>query len=444
MGVQVPLLAKINLICFIFSGGTPQLKATVSEPTSYQRTINVEIPDEEVQKEFQVKLTKYKREVKLPGFRPGKVPANMIKSRFGESIRAEAIDELVNNSYRDAIKDNNILPVNDPKISDLKAEKEGEPVSFTLEIEIDPEITITDYKNLKIKAAPKKVKDKDIDESLKALRERLAELKEVDRASQKGDIVSFDYKEVTVDGEIKENYKPSPQTIEIGTGSLKDFDKGLEGLKKDQEAAIAVTFPKDYHDKEVAGKGAEIKVTVTNVKEKVIPEINEEFCKKIGDFADESALREAIKKDHEARLISNAETEAHEKAIEAIIKDNDFEVPPSRVDFYIGKVMEDQAKHHPEGKGPSREETDEKFRDIGIKALKQHRIIEYIAKEEKIKATQEEVDEKIKQYAAQYQQPFEEVKKHLRKSGATMSIRREIQEQKTLDCLIGKIPWESK
>ena len=106
--------------------------------------------------------------------------------------------------------------------------------------------------------------------------------------------------------------------------------------------------------------------------------------------------------------------------------------------------MEDQAKYYPEGKGPSWEETNEKFRDIGIKALKRHRIIEYIAKKEKVKATQEEVDNRIKAYADQYQQPFEAIKQQLRKSGATMNIRREIQEQKTLDCLIGKIPWESK
>jgi len=114
------------------------------------------------------------------------------------------------------------------------------------------------------------------------------------------------------------------------------------------------------------------------------------------------------------------------------------------VDYYIDKVMEDQAKYYPGGKGPSREETEEKFRDIGIKALKRYRIIEYIANKEKVKATQEEVDNKIKQYADQYQQPFDEIKKQLRQSGATVKIRQEIQEQKTLDTLIGKIPWESK
>jgi trigger factor len=420
------------------------LKATVSEPSSYQRVINVEIPDEEVQKEFQVKLSKYKKEVKLPGFRPGKVPANLIKSRFGGAIRAEAIDDLVNNSYKEALTENKLTPVNEPKVSDLKAEKEGEPVSFTIEIEVDPEIEITGYKNLKTKITPKKVTDEDIDASLKALQDRMAELKEVDRPSKKGDSISFDYLDVKVDGETKEGFKPAPQMVEIGKGTLQDFDKGLEGLKKDQETVISVKFPDDYHDKAVVGKSADIIIKVKNIQEKIIPEINEEFCKKVGDFPDKKALREAIKMDHEAREESNAVAAAHDKAIDAIIQANDFEVPPSKVDFYIDKVMEDQAKYYPEGKGPSRKETEEKFRDIGIKALKRYRIIEYIANKEKVKATQEEVDTRIKVYAEQYQQPFDEIKQQLRKSGGTVKIRQEVQERKTLDTLIGKIPWESK
>ncbi len=126
------------------------MKATISEPQSWQRAINVEIPNEDVQKEFQVKLNKYKREVKLPGFRPGKVPTKLIQSRFGPAIRAEVIDELINKSFRDACTENKVVPVSEPKISDIKAEEDN-PVTFTIEVEVDPEIEITGYKNLKIK-----------------------------------------------------------------------------------------------------------------------------------------------------------------------------------------------------------------------------------------------------------------------------------------------------
>ncbi len=417
------------------------MKATISEPQSWQRAINIEIPNEDVQKEFGTKLTKYRRDVKLHGFRPGKVPAKLIQSRYGPVIRAEVVDELINKSFKQACAENNIIPISEPKISDLKAEKEN-PVSFKVEVEVDPKIEITGYKKLKIKVSQKKIKDSDVDTALNDFKERMAELKDVDRPSEKGDFVSVEYLDATVDGEPKEDLKSPQQPIEIGKGTLKDFDKGLSGLSKDQESDLSVKFPKDYHDKDVAGKTANLKIKVNKVQEKVLPEVNEEFCRKVGNCANEDALRDAIKADLEAQEKERARTEAQNKAIDALIEKNDFEAPPSRVEFYIDKVMEEQGKYYPAGKAPDREEISRQFRDIGINAIKRYRIVEYIAGKEKIKATQEEVDRRIQLIADQYNQPFEEVKATLRKNKATMEIREKIKEQKTLDSLIGEVPWE--
>lgn len=419
------------------------MKATVSEPKSWQRVINIEIPNEEVQKEFQAKLNKYKKKAKLPGFRPGKVPINIIKSRFGPAIRAEAVDDLVNKSYPDACKENNIIPVNEAKISDLKAEEE-KPVTFKIVVEVDPEIEASGYKNLKIKAITKKIKDADVEMALNELRERMAELKDLDRASKKGDLISIEYINAKVDGEPKDDLKSPQHPIEIGKGTLKDFDKGLMGLSTGQEADISVKFPKDYYVKDLAGKSADLTIKVKKVQEKILPEINEEFCKKVGNFSDEEALKETIKKDLEIREKDLARTEAHNKAIDALIESNDFEVPPSRIEYYLDRVMEDEAKHYPAGKTPDREEISSRYRDIGIKTIKRYRIIDYIASKEKIKATQEEVDKRIQMIANQYNQQFDEVKNALRKNGTTTKIREEIREQKTLDCLIGEVPWENQ
>lgn len=417
------------------------MKVTIEEPKSWQRVINIEIPNEEVQEEFQTKLSKYKKDVKLPGFRPGKVPHNLIKTRFGPAIRAEVIDDIVNRSFREACSENNINPVNESKISDLKAEEES-PVTFKVEVEVDPEIEIKGYNKLKIKPMPNKIKDSDVENTLNNLKERMAENKDIDRPSEKGDLLSFEYLSVVVDGEPKDDLKSPQYPIEIGKGSLKDFDKGLIGLSAGEEADISVKFPKDYQAKEIAGKTAEMKIKVTKLQEKIIPEVNEEFCKKAGDFPDKEALLEAIKIDLEAQEKERARTEAHNRAIDALIESNDFEVPPSRLGFYLDKVMEDQARYYPPGKAPGREEVEEKFRDNGIRAIKRYRIIDYIANKEKIKATGEEVDTRIQAIADQYQKPFDEMKTALRKDGTTMRIREEIREQRTLDKLTGEIPWE--
>ncbi len=418
------------------------MKATVSEPQTWQRVIDIEIPPEDVQKEFDSKLSKYRRKVKLPGFRPGKVPVHIIRNRFGAAIRAEVVEDLINKSYRQACTDNQIVPVNEAKISDLKAEDE-QPVFFKVAVEVDPPIDITGYKKLKIKVAPKKIKEADVENSLKDLQERMAEVKDVDRPSQKGDLVSIEYVNAVVDGEPKDDLKSPLYPIEIGKGSLKDFDKGLVGLSVGEEKALTVKFPKEYHVPDIAGKSVDLTVKVNKVQEKTIPEVNEEFCKKVGDFADVDALKKAIQDDLEAQEKERARQEAHDKAIDAVIEHNKFDVPASRIEYYLDKVMEEQARYYPRGQAPGREEIAEQYREVGIRAIKKYRIIDFIANREKIKATQEEVDRRIQQIAAQYNRPFEEVKAMLRKNGGTNRIREEIREQKTLDCLIGEIPWEN-
>ena len=419
------------------------MKATVTEPKTWQRVIEVEIPAADVDAKYDEKLKKYKKEIKLPGFRPGKVPVKILNSRFGESIREESVDELMNSAYQDALKENKIVPVAEAKITDVKADDKEQPISFKLEVEVDPEIEIKDYKNLKIKLETKKVTDKDIDKAVEDIRERMAEFKAVERKSKKGDILTLEYSETSVDGEKKENFSPAPQKIELGTCVLKEFDKELVGLGVDDAKEVAVKFPKDYRDSEIAGKSGEVKIVVKAVEEKVIPEMNEEFFKKLGDFKDLDALKVRIREDMEAGNLQSAKTVAYEKAIDKIIEKNDFEVPPARLEYYLEKIAEDESKYYPDGQKPDMEDVKKRHTETGIKALKQYRIIDYIAKAEKIKAKQSAVDEKIKAIAEQYHQPFEEIKKVFRQNGTVIKIREEVKEEMTLDALIGEIPWPS-
>lgn len=417
------------------------MKSTITEPTSWKKIIHCEIPDEDYHKEFELKLKEYKKKVKLPGFRQGKVPESILNNRFGQSIKADVLDDIINKTFKQVCTEKKIIPICEPKINELKAEV-NQPVTFSIEFEVDPAIEIKGYKKLKIKTSPKKIKDSDVDAALDELKDRMAKLEDVDRASKKGDYVSLEYLKAVVDGQIKNDIKSPNYPIEIGKGTLKDFDKGLIGLTAGQESTFSVKFPKEYHVADVAGKSAEMTVKVTKVQEKIVPEINEEFLKNAGNFADVEALRAAVRQDLEAQDKDRVLRESHDKAIDAVIEDNDFEVPPSRVEGYIDHVLEEEAKYHPPGKGPTREAIAERFRENGIRAIKRYRIIDYIAKKENIKATQEEVDNKIKALADTYKQSFEEVKDRLRKSGATLRIREDIIERKVLDSLIGDLPWE--
>jgi trigger factor len=421
------------------------LKTTISEPETWKKVIDVEVPEDDYQKAFGEKLKKYRREIKMPGFRPGKVPEKLIQQRFGPSIRAEVIDEIVNKSYQDACTEHKIGPVSLPKVLDLKSD-EGQPLSFSIETEVDPEIEITGYQKLKIKASPKKIKDSDVDSALQNLLERFAEFKDVDRSVKKGDYIRFEYRKVIIDGEERTDMKNPTYPVEVGgEGSLKDFHKGIIGHNADEEVTVTVKFPKDYSESNVAGKSGEFTIKLLAVQEKVLPEINEEFLKKLGDIADEAALRDKIRQDIEAEEMKRAKEEAHEKAIDALIKENDFAVPPARIDQVIDYRIEEAKKYLQPGQPePDRDQMKVQLHDSTVRFIKRQRIVDAVATGEKIKPTQAEVDDEIRRIAAMYQQDFDTLKQALRKNGTTMRIRDEIRERKTLDYLIGEYTPETK
>lgn len=421
------------------------MKANVSQPESWKRVIDIEVPEPEVQSAFNDKLQKYQREIKLPGFRQGKVPASIIKQRYGNSIRAEIIDDLVQKSYREACKDNAIDPVSGATVQDIKA-PEGEDLSIRIETEVDPPIEITGYENLKIKSEPKKITDKDVDDAVNNLRERMAEFKDIERPAQKGDFIKVEYLRVVIDGEEKPDITSPTQPVELGgENGLKDFEKGISGHSTGETLTVNVTFPKDYPDEQIAGKQGEFEMKINSVQEKVLPGINEAFLRNFGDFADENTFREHVRNQLQSEAAEQAKNEAYNKAIDTLIKNNPFDVPPSRIEHFIDYMFEEAQRYQRQGQPvPDRKEIAERYNETAIRSIKRHRIIDYIASKEKIKATQEEVDQEIQRLASMYNQEFDTLKQVLRKNGTTDRIRTDIREQKTLDFLIGESPSPSE
>jgi trigger factor len=411
------------------------------EPETWKRVIEFEVPEEEIGAAVGVKLNEYKKDARLPGFRPGKVPIAVIKQRFGEAARAAVIEDLVQGSFKTACEEHKIEPVSNPVMTDMKTD-EGSPLRFTIETQIDPPVEITGYDKLKVKAKTNKIKDADVEKNFSNLIERLAEFKDVERAAKKGDYVRIEYRKVVIDGEERPDLKSQNPgyPIELGAeGVLKEFDKGLTGASAGDEVEISVKFPKDYADQGAAGKAGEFSVAVISVQEKILPEVNEDFLKKFGNFETVDALKEELRKSMEAEEGQRAKKEAHNEVIDTLIKENSFEVPPAKVDSFISMMIEDYAQQ--QGRAAPvepPEELAEKFRDGAVMALKRIRIIDYIAEKEKIKAAQEEVDMEIEFMAQRYGHDFDELKKVFRQNGTTNRIRLEIRERKTLDFLIGE------
>jgi trigger factor len=421
------------------------LKATVSEPESWKRIIDIEVPEQEINSAFEKKLNDLKRNIKLPGFRPGKVPPALIKQRFGPSIREEVIEELIQKSFKDACDQNNINPVSQPKIHDLKA-TEGEALSFSIETEVDPEIEIKDYNKLKIKTQPEEIKDSDVEESLRNLLERFAEFKDTERPAQKGDYVKLEYLKVLIDGNERTDISFPKYPVELGgENRIEDFDDGIIGHSADEIIDLKIKFPDEYADTQVAGKEGEFKIRILSVQQKSLPEVNEEFLQKIGDFKSEDELREQIRKNLQQEALRKAKEEAYDQAINTLIEKNSFDVPPARIEQFIDYVYNQTLQHQlPNTPALSREEFAERYKEVALRSIKRQRIIDYIANKENIKATSEEVDNEIRRLAEMYNYPFEPYKQQLRKNGSTLRIREELREEKTLDFLIGEYTPEKE
>ena len=412
------------------------MKSKVSEPESWKRVVDIEVPHEEVERLFEEKLQKVRRTISLDGFRPGKVPMPLVRQRYGEAVRSDVIDDVVQKAFKDACAEKKILPVSKGIVKGLKAEA-GKPLTCSVETEVDPEIEIKGYDRRKVKVSPKKIKDSDVDEAVKSLQERFAEFKDAARPSKKGDYVRLDYLKVVIEGQERRDVKSPSYPVELGAEHrIKDFDKGLAGHAAGETVVIAMKFPADYADKEVAGKKGEFTIKLVAVQEKTLPPVAS-FLKQLGDFADENALRTELRRKLEHDALDQAKNDAYTEAMDTLIKDNPFEVPPSRIEAFFDYLMERAAAERRPGEpAPTREEISSRYRDTAVRTIKRQRIMDFIAVKEKIAATQEEVDAEIKKLAGRYNQPFDTLKQTLRQNGATLRIRDDLREQKTLDYLV--------
>jgi FKBP-type peptidyl-prolyl cis-trans isomerase (trigger factor) len=213
----------------------------------------------------------------------------------------------------------------------------------------------------------------------------------------------------------------------------------LIGHRAGETVDLTIKFPKDFSGEQLSGKVGDFSVKITKVSEKKVPELNAVFFKKLGNFETLDSLKEQLRKDLERQGLEHAKNEAYNQAIDVLVKDNPFDVPPTRIEDYIDHLLEEMARYR-RGNEPvsSREEASKKYHESAVRALKRYRIIDFISTKEKIKATQEEVDKEIEKIAAMYNQPFDQVKQAFRQDGTTNRIRADIREQKTLDFLIGE------
>ncbi len=415
---------------------------------STKREISVEIPAAEVARETEVQIARYQKSARLPGFRSGHVPASIIKQRFGEGLKNDVAEALIPKHFHREAQKQGLVPVSQPRVTDLHMH-EGEPLRFKASFEILPEIQVEGYKELRAEHPEIVVTDEEVEQALTSLREQHATYTTVEGRT----LAEGDYAQASMDGKPKDGAdvaeaKANPVhmddvLIEIGgKNTVAEFSQHLTGASAGEERTFDVIYPEDAPDKRLAGKTFVYTVKVIGIKQKSVPELNDDFAKELGEFTSLDQVRKQIRDNMEHEKRHNIEREAKDKLVAELVKRNEFEVPESLIDRQIdlrlerglralaaqGMKMEDLKKMDlPRLRAGQR--------DQAVHDVKSSLLLERIADLEKIQVGDEEINREIEALAQQTKQTSEAVQARLTEDGGLDRIRNRIRSEKTLELL---------
>jgi trigger factor len=427
---------------------TTDAAKTESNQKDIKREIAVEIPAAEVARETDLQILRYQKSARLPGFRAGHVPASIIRQRFGDGLKNDVIEALVPKHFRREAEKQGLIPVSQPRVTDLHMH-DGEPLRFKASFEVLPAIQVAGYKELRANRPEIAVTEEEVGEALGSVREQHATYTTVEgRALAEGDFAQASMDGKPKDGKDAEAASANPVhmddvLIEIGgKNTVPEFSQNLTGVSAGEERTFDVSYAEDVSDKRLAGKTFVYTVKVNGIKQKSMPELNDDFAKELGEFSSLDQVRKQIRENMEAEKRHTAEHAAKDKLVAELVKQNDFEVPESLVERQIdlrlerglralaaqGMKMEDLKKMDlPRLRAGQR--------DQAIHDVKSSLLLERVAELENIEVSDEEVNREIESLAKQGKQTSEAVRVRLTEDGGLDRIRMRIRSEKTLDFL---------
>lgn len=396
-------------------------------------TLKITLPAEEVNKGFKKAVAKIAGQVNIPGFRKGKAPRNIIEMHYGkEAVKQEAFELVANQCYTEALEQEKLIPVSDPKVEDSVFE-ENKDMELTIKVTLKPEVKLGDYKELHVEKEAVEVTDEAVEEQVQGLRSRHAKMVEAEEGAviEKGDFAIIDFAG-TVDGEPFSGGEGKGYPLEVGSNSfIPGFEDQLVGLKKGDSTDVDVTFPEEYFVKELAGKQAIFKVNVQDVKRKELPELTDEYVAANSDCKTVEELRASYKERMQKAAENNAQI-AYEKAlIDLAVANAEFEVPEIMIEDRVTQMIDEMRmslearkltlEQYMQYSGIDMKQLRERQHDAAVENVKTDLVLDAIAKAENIQVSMEDVDSELSAIASQHGATLEDVKKIL-KSNGTMGL----------------------
>jgi len=401
-----------------------------------KRSLEFSVPAEEVEAETEAVVKKVQERAKMPGFRPGKVPASIIRKQYAGEVRKQVLESVIPKHLQQRFEAEDLKVVGQPDISDIHFEA-GEPLTFKAEFEVIPVVELQDYKGLTVPYHGPEVTDADIDQRIEELRQSKAEFVNEDpRPLQDGDFAVLSLESLTpIDTPIKQD----EMTLEVGGEStMEGFTENLRGMSPGEEKEFDVLYPEDYQPN-LAGKTVRFRAAVKGVRRKELPEVNDDFAQDLGDYRTLEELRESVRKSLFAQRQYDAQQEAKNKLVETLVDMHDFAVPEAFVDQQIKNRIEQRLRAMgDQGRDLKNLKLDwakvkETHHEPALREVKASMLLSRISEREAIAPNREELDREVDRIARQQREPFAAVRLRFEKDGTLGRIYSHLQTQKTLD-----------
>jgi len=412
-----------------------------------KHALEITVPLAEVDKETERAAAQIQGKARLPGFRPGKAPLSIVKTRFAGDIRQEVLDALVPRFLQAAVEQDNLQLVGRPSISDVHFH-DGEPLRFKAEFEVAPTFDLGEYRGVTVTYNEPTVSDADVDQRVEQIRDQKAQYVNEDPRP----LVDDDYAVVSLESleGVEEKVSQEELMLKIGDeATMKEFSESLRGASPDDTREFEVTYPEDYDRPNLAGKTVKFRAVVKAVRRKDLPELNDEFAKDLGDFKTLDELKETIRKSIFQEREHHAKEDAKQQLIDKLVDAHEFPVPDAYVDRQIQINVENQLRSLAgQGVDPNQIKLDwEKVRESqkprAIRDVKASLLLDKIGEREAIAPTQEEVDREVARIARQQREALAVTRAKLQKEGGLARIAGHIRTDKTLNFLFDQARKEA-
>lgn len=419
------------------------MQINVEDVSSLTKKMIITLPEAQVVQELESAYKKLNTEVSLKGFRKGKVPRQVLEQNYRPKVEYEVAEKLIQSTYFDALEKSKIDAVVHPDIREQKFAENGTFV-YTAEVDVRPQFELAEYKGIEIEQAALEVTDEEISQELEVLRKQMAPLQSVeDRAIEKGHLAVVDFEGYHNGKAIKqvvgENY-----SVDVGSGQYgKEFEEKLLGLKKGEEASQEIDFPENFANPILAGKKVEFKINVKDVKERMLPALDDEFAKEVGEeFSSLDALKAHIREKKLQAKKDAQRGDLTDKLMKALIESHDFEIPPRLVAYEIEAMIKELESNLErqgmtlEAAGFNRDALVEQYKLAAQSRVKGDFLLKKVAEKEGLKLENEDIDKGFKRISEQYNMPVSEVKKYFSSRDDLLPFMAELLNEKILTFLL--------